>query len=161
MVDIARPEMSERISQLVHSSFNVFVADGWEPSARRNFLDETSASAIAGYLANPAFAAVEIQASEIVGFILMPRPSVVSLLFVHPSELRKGVGRRLWEAARAHLEATHSEIKTVELNSTPCALDAYKALGFVPISAEFVHAGCRATRMACWLPARGLGADAL
>jgi GNAT superfamily N-acetyltransferase len=84
-----------------------------------------------------------------------------SLLFVHPGHLRKGVAGRLWEAARSHIEAVHPETKTVELNSTPHAFRAYRALGFVPISTAFVRRGCRVTRMACWLPARALGADAL
>ena len=47
----------------------------------------------------------------------------------------------------------------MELNSTPYAIEFYRALGFVPISAEFVRDGARATRMACWLPARALGAE--
>jgi hypothetical protein len=38
-------------------------------------------------------------------------------------------------------------------------VEAYRAMGFVPISGEFEKAGCRATRMACWLPARGLDAS--
>jgi len=56
------------------------------------------------------------------------------------------------------IRALDPEVKTVELNSTPYATLAYRALGFVPISREFEQAGCRATRMACWLPARGLNA---
>jgi Acetyltransferase (GNAT) domain len=52
-------------------------------------------------------------------------------------------------------------VKTVELNSTPRAVEFYLALGFVPISAEFARGGARATRMACWLPARALGAELL
>jgi ribosomal protein S18 acetylase RimI-like enzyme len=83
------------------------------------------------------------------------------MLFVHPRYLRRGIGRALWEQARAFIEETYPETKTVELNSNPYALKFYRSLGFVPISTEFIKGGCRATRMACWLPARALGADAL
>jgi predicted GNAT family N-acyltransferase len=93
-----------------------------------------------------------------VGFILMPKPSLLGMLFVHPSSLRLGIGKQLWEQARAHVEVSFPEVKTVELNSTPYALHFYRSIGFVPISAEFQRGGCRATRMACWLPARALGA---
>jgi len=162
MVTQATPEIADRISALVHASFNELCANDWEPNAVRVFLEETSPLALSVALEQPAFAAIESErGGEPIGFILMPRPSLVSLLFVHPAHLRKGVARRLWEAARGHIEAAYPETKTVELNSTPYALSAYRALGFVPISTEFARRGCRATRMACWLPARALGADAL
>jgi GNAT superfamily N-acetyltransferase len=161
MVIPATADMSDRICALVHASFNQLVAHDWEPEAGRGFLADTLAPAIASYLENATFAAVELERDDPVGFILMPRPALVSMLFVHPDHLRKGIARRLWEAARSHVETEHSETKTVELNATPYAVAAYRALGFVPISTEFVRQGCRATRMACWLPARALGADAL
>lgn len=157
----ATPEMAERISALIHLSFSALSAADWEPEARQVFLGESSPSVIAEALQSPAFAAVEVESSELTGFILLRKPSLLAMLFVHPEHLRKGVARRLWEAARAHIEATFPEVKTVELNSTPYAFNAYRALGFVPISREFAIGGCRSTRMACWLPARGFGADAL
>ena len=44
----------------------------------------------------------------------------------------------------------------VELNSSPYAVPAYRALGFFPISEPFRRQGAVATRMACWLPGRAL-----
>ena len=161
MVTLATQDMAESISALIHSSFTTLCANDWEPNATRVLLEETSPAAMSIALEHPAFAAVEIKGSGPIGFLLMPRPSLLSLLFVHPDHLRKGVAGRLWEAARDHIEAVYPETKTVELNSTPYAFRAYRALGFVPISTEFVRRGCRVTRMACWLPARALGADAL
>jgi GNAT superfamily N-acetyltransferase len=160
-VTLATPEMAERISQLVHLSFLELAASDWEPNARQVFLGESSPAAIATALKAPAFAAVETQDDVLAGFILMRKPSLLAMLFVHPGYLHQGIARRLWEAARAHVEATFPETKTVELNSTPYAVGAYRSLGFVPISTEFEIGGCRATRMACWLPGRALGADAL
>jgi GNAT superfamily N-acetyltransferase len=161
MVTPATQDMAERISALVHRSFTELCARDWAPDATQVFLEETSPVAMSVALQLPAFAAVENESDEPIGFLLMPRPSLLSLLFVHPAHLRKGVAGHLWEAARSHIEATHPETRTVELNSTPYAFRAYRALGFVPISTEFVRRGCRVTRMACWLPARALGADAL
>ena len=45
------------------------------------------------------------------------------------------------------------------LNATPYAIPFYKSVGFAPISSEFERDGQRAVRMACWLPARALGAE--
>ena len=161
MVTLATQDMSERISELVHKSFIELCANDWEPNATQVFLEETSPVALSVALERPAFAAIENEGDAPIGFLLMPRPSLLSLLFVHPGHLRKGVAGRLWEAARGHIDSMHPETKTVELNSTPYAFRAYRALGFVPLSTEFVRRGCRVTRMACWLPARALGADAL
>jgi GNAT superfamily N-acetyltransferase len=157
----AAPDMAEPVSRLVHASFSELAAGDWEPSASERLLSETSPEEMAALLEAPAFAAAEVWAEQFVGFILMPRPALLSMLFVHPQHLRQGVARRLWEAARAHIEVAFPEVKTVELNATPYAFNAYRALGFFPISNQFTRRGCKITRMACWLPARGLGADAL
>lgn len=157
----ATSEMAVAVSRLVHESFSELAAADWEPSASERLLAETSPEAMAELLKAPAFAAAEVSGEQVVGFILMPRPSLISMLFVHPRHLRRGVARGLWEAARAHIEEVFPEVKTVELNSTPHALNAYRSLGFFPISGQFTRRGCKVTRMACWLPARALGADAL
>ena len=152
---------AEVISALVQLSFTELAARDWEPNAREVFLGESSPASIRATLVSPAHAAASFHGERPVGFILMPRPSVLGMLFVHPHYLRRGIARALWERARVFIEERYFDTETVELNSTPCALKFYRVIGFVPISAEFTKAGCRATRMACWLPARALGADAL
>jgi GNAT superfamily N-acetyltransferase len=92
------------------------------------------------------------QDGQVLGVIFLPRPTLVQLLFVAPSHLRRGIARALWNAVRAHLEAEHPKVTTVELNSSPYAVGAYEALGFFPISQPFRRKGAVATRMACWLP---------
>jgi GNAT superfamily N-acetyltransferase len=149
---------AEAASALVHLSFTKLSADDWEPDARQFFLGESSAAALRTAFQSCAYAAGAFSGHTMIGFILMPKPSVLGMLFVHPDSLRLGIGKHLWEQARSHVEASFPEVKTVELNATPYALNFYRTIGFVPISAEFVRGGCRATRMACWLPARALGA---
>jgi len=149
---------ADAASEVAHRSFNELVASDWQPSACEVFLSESSPASMRQALAAPAYAAGAFSAGTMVGFILMPKPSLLGMLFVHPNALRLGIGRQLWEHARAHVETSFSEVKTVELNSAPYALPFYRSIGFVPISAEFQRGGCRATRMACWLPARALGA---
>lgn len=148
------------VSALVQAGFNAFVAPDWEPAAQQLFLSESSPERLAEVIPGAAFASVAVSESEPVGFILMTKPTLLAMLFVHPKHLRRGVGTLLWNAARAHVEANFPDAKTVELNSSPYAVQAYRRLGFYPISEPFRRGGCLATRMACWLPERALRRDA-
>ena len=144
------------IAELVQAGFKEHVAQDWESSARNDFLRDTTAEKLAGKIGEANFVVVYEHESQILGVLVMPRPSLVQLFFVAPGYLRRGIGRALWEAARVHLSERHPEITTVELNSSPYAVPSYKALGFFPISEPFLRKGAVATRMACWLPARSL-----
>jgi hypothetical protein len=148
------------VSALVQESFLKFVAPDWEPQACSVFMDESSPERFMSSLPAAAYAAVAEADGTLVGFILLPSPSVLALLFVRSTCLRRGVASRLWESARIYLESSHPAVKTVELNSSPYAVAAYRALGFYPISEPFRQGGCLATRMACWLPARSLSNQA-
>jgi GNAT superfamily N-acetyltransferase len=156
----ATVEDAEDASALVHLSFRELAAADWQPDANEGFLAESSPVVLRNKLQSPAYAAIaETETRDAAGFILITDPSVLTLLFVHPRYLRQGIGRALWEAARAHIESAFPQIKTVELNATPVAVGFYRSLGFVPISSAFRYKGARGTRMACWLPARSLKAE--
>jgi GNAT superfamily N-acetyltransferase len=148
-------------SAVVHESFLALVAADWHPDARRSFLEATAPAPLQNKLSTMTFAAGGFAEDGIAGVILMPSPSLLGLLFVRPRWLRLGIGQALWESARTHIEAEFPAVTTVELNATPYAVRFYKSVGFIPISSEFERDGRRAIRMACWLPARALGANAL
>jgi GNAT superfamily N-acetyltransferase len=152
----ATREDAAAISALVQSSFRAFVAPDWEPGACESLLADTSTEKLAVRIAESALTLVHENNDQILGVILLARPTLVQLCFVAPGHLGYGIGRSLWEAARARIEERFPEVKTVELNSSPCAVLAYRALGFYPISEPFQRRGAVATRMACWLPARSL-----
>ena len=123
----AKADDASAISELVQAGFVEHVASDWEPSAQRSFLEETGAEKLASRVSEAAVCLVYEQGGRVLGVILLPRPTLVQLLFVAPSHLRKGIGRALWNAARAHLEEKHSEVTTVELNSSPYALAAFRS----------------------------------
>jgi GNAT superfamily N-acetyltransferase len=152
----ATPEDAPAISALVHASFRAHVAADWEPIAQESLLTDTSAEKLAARIAESVIVLVYEEAGSITGVILLPRPTLVQLCFVAPGHTGKGIGRKLWETARARLAESFPEVKTVELNSSPYAVAAYRALGFYPISEPFLRGGAVATRMACWLPGRSL-----
>ena len=146
------------VAALVQAGFNEFVAPDWEPQAREVFATESSPDRFAQLLAEPAFASVAEAGERVVGFILLPTPNLLGFLFIDGRVHRQGIAKALWQAARAHIEAAHRSVKTVELNSSPYAVSAYRALGFYPISEPFKRGGCVATRMASWLPGQALAA---
>jgi GNAT superfamily N-acetyltransferase len=146
------------LSALVHHSFGAVAASDWEPPAAQRFIAESAPEPLATAITSAAFSAAAFLVKQPVGFVLLPRPSLLGMLFVHPEHLRRGIAKELWELARAHVEAHHPETRTIELNATSVALAAYRKLGFFPISEEFIFEGSRATRMACWLPARRMAA---
>jgi hypothetical protein len=152
----ARPEDAAAVSALVHASFRSHVAADWEPIAQESLLADTSTGKLAARIAESVIVLVCEDHERMLGVILLPRPNLVQLCFVAQGQLGKGIGRALWEAARARLEEQFPEVETVELNASPYAVPAYRALGFYPISAPFRRGGAVATRMACWLPGRAL-----
>ena len=157
---LTHPDAAEA-SAVIQESFLALAAADWHPDARRVFLEAAAPAPLQKKLTTMTIAAGAFSEGGIAGIILMPSPSLLGLLFVRPRWLRLGIGRALWESARAQIEARFPEVNTVELNATPYAVRFYKSVGFVPISSEFERDGQRATRMACWLPARALGANAL
>ena len=86
------------------AGFTAHIAADWELSAQHAFIAETQADKLASKLAEVALCLVREHGTQIVGVIFLPRPTLVQLFFVAPSQLRQGVGRTLWKAVRTHLE---------------------------------------------------------
>jgi GNAT superfamily N-acetyltransferase len=152
----ATAEDAAPVSRLVHAGFKAHVAPDWEVRAQAEFLAETTPERLAIQIEGAALCLVHQADADIDGVILLPGPTIVQLFFVASSQMRQGIGTKLWEMARSRVEEGYPEVKTVELNSSPYAVAAYRRLGFFPISEPFIRKGAVATRMACWLPARTL-----
>ncbi|MEO3691203.1 GNAT family N-acetyltransferase [Roseateles paludis] len=146
-------------ADLTRAAFLCHIAQDWQPEAQERFLSEMSTATLQADIEGACFTAGAFEGLQLIGFILLPRPNFVRLLFVDSDHMGRGLGRQLWEAARTHLEAHHPTTGTVELNASPFALGFYRRLGFAPLSAEYTLKGSRVTRMACWLPARLHGAE--
>lgn len=159
---VHRPAIAEdatAASALIAESFLTLAAGEWEPEARERFIGEASAGRLRERLPLAAYAGCALVDGVLAGFILLPKPTRVELLFVSPTAVGRGIGRGLWGRARAAIEERYPDAQTIELNATPYSVPFYRAQGFVPLSGEFTFRGCRATRMALWLPARKLGAE--
>lgn len=157
-VRAATPDDADAASALVQASFLALGAAGWSDAAQAHMRRESTPEVLRPAIAEAAVALVAEQGGRVVGFLLMRQPERLDMFFADPAHIGQGIGRALWETARARLEAEHPQLRTVELNATDHALPAYRRLGFAPISARFERGGSRATRMACWLPGRALQA---
>ncbi len=144
---------------VVQRSFLAGVAPDWTREAVETFLGESSAETLTAKLREVALATGAFDGPDLHGVLLMQRPGMLGMLFVHPASRRQGIGRALWEHARRHVEAQHPDTRTVEVNAAPGAVAFYRAHGFAPLSTMFEREGARAMRMACWLPARALRAE--
>lgn len=150
---------AEAASVLVRKSFLTLASQSWESVASHNFFRDSAPEILSSEI-NAAFYAVAAFAEDcMLGFLLMSTPARLDWLFVHPNKLRQRIATTLWDNARFQIETEFPELHTVELTSTPYAISFYKKVGFVPISTEFTYNGARGTHMACWLPARALGAE--
>ena len=109
----ASVEHAEVASELVQGSFNHFVAADWEPQAREVFYVESSPEKLRLAIPTATYAALARVNHALSGFILVPRPSLLAMLFVRVQDVGQGIGALLWEATRAHLEANYPETTTV------------------------------------------------
>lgn len=156
----ATPADAPAAAALVQASFLALGAEGWSEAARATLLAEATPERLAAALPTAAVAlCAEAPGGGLAGFLLMRAPERLDMLFVAPGLTGQGMGRALWETARERLAAEFPALRTVELNATDHALPAYRRFGFAPLSGRFDQAGARATRMACWLPARALGVE--
>ncbi|MES2743242.1 MAG: GNAT family N-acetyltransferase [Pseudomonadota bacterium] len=150
---VARDDDAGAASALVQTSFVALAAHDWSPQAKATFLARTAPVALRGEIAQAAFAGAAFEGARMVGFLLMPEPALVGILFVDPQYLRRKIAAALWTQAREHIVATFHKVNIIELNATPFAVEFYRAMGFVAVSPECVLDGHRATRMAYRLPA--------
>lgn len=78
----------------------------------------------------------------LVGVLSMRAPRHISGFFVDAAYHRRGIGRRLFEAMRQDYTC---QVFTV--HSSPCAVEDYRHLGFVPTGGELTVDGLRFTPM--------------
>ena len=79
---------------------------------------------------------------KLVGVLCMRPPQHIGGFFVDAAYHRRGIGRHLFEAMRRDYG---TQVFTV--NSSPCAVEVYRRLGFVPTDTEQLTDGLRYTPM--------------
>jgi GNAT superfamily N-acetyltransferase len=123
------PTDIEPVARLLSELASEFIVGESEVPAQRRFLVENNAEAIRGFIANQfRYHVAEID-GEIVGFVGVRENKHLYHLFVSKPLQGRGIGRRLWEAAKKDCEASgHRGAFTV--NSSTHAMPLYERWGF-------------------------------
>ena len=93
------------------------------------------------------FTLVAKSSDKIVGSITVRNNFHVSIFFVDPPEMNKGIGRALFEHAVSICREKKEDVHEIEVNSSPWAVPVYGKLGFVPDGPEKENNGMRYIRM--------------
>ena len=122
------------VASLLRVLARQFIVNESSPEGAATFMRENDESAIRRYIAlghvYHVAALAGADAGELAGFVAVRGHNHLFHMFVGAQWQRQGVGRRLWEAARAHaLIAGGSGDFTV--NASNFAVPVYEALGFV------------------------------
>jgi GNAT superfamily N-acetyltransferase len=139
---------AQAASDLVRRGFDAFVAPEWEHQAALEFVQtDIGAPMMERLILESAFTAGTFgDGGDLLGLIIMPKPTWVALLFVDPDLFGRGIARDLWEQARQFVLTVTPPIDVVDLNASTFAIGFYLKVGFV--AGEIVESkGRHATRM--------------
>ena len=131
----------EQIPQALELCWRVFlefVAPGYSPEGTASFrasLDDPGRNRQMDFYG--AF-----DGDKLVGVLSMRAPAHIAGFFVDAASQRRGIGRRLFEAMRRDYAR-----QTFTVNSSPCAVEFYRRLGFSPAGGEQTVDGLRFTPM--------------
>jgi hypothetical protein len=142
------PADTQAAANLVRRGFEAYVAPEWEREAAREFIQtDIGAQGMQRLIVDSAFTAGTFgDDGNLLGLIILPKPSWIALLFVAPDQFRLGIARNLWEAARQFILTVTPPVEAVDLNASTFAIGFYLKIGFV--AADIVESkGRRGTRM--------------
>jgi ribosomal protein S18 acetylase RimI-like enzyme len=138
------------VSDLVRATFRPETLPGWTAKAVEKLFEENSAAAFDARLESRSFTHVCLSDGSVVGYIDCKLPRLLSLLVVHPSFQRLGIGSQLLDRALEHIASTAPDVSVVEVNATEYSVPFYRRRSFYPLSEFIEHGGCRFVRMGFW-----------
>jgi len=90
---------------------------------------------------------VAVRSGEIVGMIDVKNNAHISLFFVDPAHMGRGIGRGLVEEAVRSCRAARPDLEAITVHSSPWAVGVYEKLGFSRLGPEREQDGIRFTEM--------------
>lgn len=135
---LMRPDEASAICRLVENVFNQFVAPTYAPEGVREFLKYVSPEELIKRSAENHSTVIAESHGRIVGMVEMRNGDHASLLFVEPSEHKRGIARGLLQ----HVIAMHN-CERITVHSSPNAEPIYMRLGFIPDGPEQTKHGIR------------------
>jgi predicted N-acetyltransferase YhbS len=133
-----RPDEAPAVCKLVEEVFNQFVAPTYVPEGVREFLRYVDPEKLIRRTEDNHSTVIAESHGQIVGMVEMRNGNHVSLLFVKPSEQKRGIARGLMR----HVIAMH-RCERITVHSSPNAEPIYMRLGFRPDGPEQTKHGMR------------------
>ncbi|MEJ8850636.1 GNAT family N-acetyltransferase [Variovorax rhizosphaerae] len=125
----ASTDDAEAISQLIQKLVHHFTVDP-EGRGAEVFLKSAEVDAIRGYIAAPNFCYfVARDEDHLAGFVGVRDNAHLYHLFVDPLHQGRGLGRQLWDQAKAWA-ITEGNGSGFTVNSSPNAIPVYERFGF-------------------------------
>jgi len=120
------------VCTLVAHVFNEFVAPEYSDEGVEEFLKYVEPNSLLERSQEDHFVLVALLLEEIVGMIEVREYGHISLLFVDKRFQRIGIGKALLQKALEICFSHKPGLSKISVNSSPCAVDVYRKLGFRP-----------------------------
>ena len=142
---LMKPGEEDVTFSMLDRGFNAYIRDDFTPDGVKEFY-----RAIRDMVFNHPqdhFILVAESEGHIVGMIDVKENHHVSIFFVEPSRMRKGIGRGLLSHAITLCQQAEPNLSAIEVHSSPWAVPVYGKLGFDTDGDEQNSHGIRYTRM--------------
>lgn len=143
----ATAEESEQIATMIGKVFVEYNAAGMLSEGRAKFLEFIHPANIRQRLAAGACMFIACHRGQIVGVIEVRIYSHIALLFTERHYQRKGIAKKLLQAAVTRCREKRPQLTAITVNSSAYAVPVYERLGFIIRNKERLEQGVRYTPM--------------
>lgn len=145
---LMRPGEAGRVCEMIARSAARYLAPDYTPEGLREFLLFASPAEMAARNRTSCWTLLAVEAGEVAGALEMCRQDGhITLLFVAPEFVRRGIGRALVARAAAISRFRRANLEAITVNASPYGLPFYEAAGFVATGGEQEKMGIRFTPM--------------
>ncbi len=131
------------VMEVVHSTFDAFVAPAYSEEGVKTFRDFANEDALRERCNSGAFVFTARNEDALVGVIEVRQCRHVSLFFVDSAFQGRGVGRQLLALSLEECRKRNREVREITVNASPNAVEAYRKMGFFPQKEEQQLSGIR------------------
>jgi GNAT superfamily N-acetyltransferase len=142
ITELAGPEIPFAHA-LVMRVFDEFIGPGYSAEGCDFFRKFITPEYIAKLPERNGFSLVARSQDTIIGLFSIRDADFITLFFVDPAFHNKGVGKRLFLAAKTRIIEKHTTVKKLDVHSSPYAENIYIALGFTKTGDEKEENGIR------------------
>ena len=129
------------VCEMIRRSFDAYVGCDYSPEGVAEFYKYANPVAMANRLSSDHFVLVAEENHQVVGMIELRGNEHITLLFVDPPYLRKGISRLLFDQAMCIVKGDNPSFVKMTVNSSRYAVSVYQALGFVVSGPEQTISG--------------------